>query len=594
MTVAYADPGKGDPAGILAAAQARSVKAATVRDAAARMSAAAAESAGSWSGASQVAFAGAANTSASELGVLASRWGAEAAALDAYGKTVQAIKDEQTVLQLRLDDAERERRSLLRRQQRIRDTMSPLMMLTPAKADDAEQELQTIAGEFAVLGANLFVLRRQWDDLVVRRDAADRACATALSGVDVVGASAAGGSGAVTAADLAGLSATELLILARTNPAALDALRRSDPAAVAAWWAGLSADDQDRLVNDLPAFIGALGGIPPLARVAANRVSATQRVAWLNAQIERLHKAESGTASSPSYWDVVAADPARERLLGYEAERDYLLKAVDGKVQLYLYDPATSSIIEMIGTPGPDTTAVNTYVPGTYTSRFGFYDGSVQQVGRWLNERDSSQVTFVWKVGVFPGENDVTGGADLFRIGEANDQDFTLGKGKQVAAFASELHASLGPTTTTADFNAIGHSWGLAAVTSAEVAGAHFDNVISLAGAGMPDGWEKQDGTTYSHFSYRDALSMAQQTGTVWGGHNPGTSADFIQHQYSRDGDFEVVIPSPGAPYPGAMSTTPPAELLGSTDAMGNHNLIASGAADNWDALNDVLKALGQ
>lgn len=39
-----------------------------------------------------------------------------------------------------------------------------------------------------------------------------------------------------------------------------------------------------------------------------------------------------------------------------------------------------------------------------------------------------------------------------------------------------------------AEQTSIGHSWGLANVTSSEVAGARYDTVISLAGAGMlPD-----------------------------------------------------------------------------------------------------------
>lgn len=47
---------------------------------------------------------------------------------------------------------------------------------------------------------------------------------------------------------------------------------------------------------------------------------------------------------------------------------------------------------------------------------------------------------------------------------------------------------------------------------------------------------------------FRDlALSMAQQTGVVWDGHNPGTSVDFTEHQYTRDGDYEVLIPSEAA-----------------------------------------------
>lgn len=71
------------------------------------------------------------------------------------------------------------------------------------------------------------------------------------------------------------------------------------------------------------------------------------------------------------------------------AERGYLQKVIDGTVQLYLYDPSSLSIVEMIGTPGPETTAINTYIPGTFTSLFSFYHGDVQQVGSWLDSSDT-------------------------------------------------------------------------------------------------------------------------------------------------------------------------------------------------------------
>ncbi|MFT3797003.1 hypothetical protein [Microbacterium sp.] len=259
-------------------------------------------------------------------------------------------------------------------------------------------------------------------------------------------------------------------------------------------------------------------------------------------------------------------------------------------MQLYLYDHTTDSIIEMIGTPGPDTTAINTYVPGTYTSVFSFYNSGVQQVGQWLNT-DPGVVTFVWKVGAFPGENPSDGGQDLTRILEANDETFTLGKGQQIAAFDRELRTAVG-TSTSAEFNGIGHSWGLAAITSAEVAGSDYANVVSLAGAGMPEGWVKHEGTVYSHFSYRDALSMAQQSGVVWEGNNPGASADFVQHQYARDGDYRLLLPTSTAPYAGGVSVTPPAEFLGSTHALDNHNLIASDDPENARVLRDVRDTL--
>lgn len=81
MSVDRADPGRGDPAGMLAASRERASKAATVRAAQVEMRRAAAEADPSvWSGASRESFIVAAAAAATELETLASRWEAESAA----------------------------------------------------------------------------------------------------------------------------------------------------------------------------------------------------------------------------------------------------------------------------------------------------------------------------------------------------------------------------------------------------------------------------------------------------------------------------------------------------------------------------------
>lgn len=99
MSVDRADPGRGDPAGMLAASRERASKATTVRAAQNEMLRAAAEADPSvWSGQARESFVAAAAAAAMELGTLASRWDAESAALSMYGRGVQEVKDQQRVL----------------------------------------------------------------------------------------------------------------------------------------------------------------------------------------------------------------------------------------------------------------------------------------------------------------------------------------------------------------------------------------------------------------------------------------------------------------------------------------------------------------
>lgn len=262
---------------------------------------------------------------------------------------------------------------------------------------------------------------------------------------------------------------------------------------------------------------------------------------------------------------------------------------ITGKVQLYLYDPQSQSIIEMIGTPGPSTTTMNTYVPGTYTSVNSFYSGGVQQVGDWLNVQDSGIVTFVWKQGSFPGEDPATGSANLLRIGEANDEAWALQTGGRLADFQDEVHTSSG-VLAGAQQTAMGHSWGLAAVTASEVKGAQYDQVHSLAGAGMPEQWDNDRDTDYYHWAYTDALTMAQETGAVWDGNIPARESAFASRVFEREGDFTLYLPSSTAP--GGVPTSPPPSMPASTTAFDNHNLIASDRTENQRALEAIQFAI--
>lgn len=171
-----------------------------------------------------------------------------------------------------------------------------------------------------------------------------------------------------------------------------------DATAVNAWWTQLAASNPgalDSLVLGASVIVGSLGGVPPANRVAANAVNAKNRIPLVEAEIRRMSELSlaHGGPDFLAWRDVIG------RL---ERQLDYLQRAADGDVQLYLYEPDSQSIIEMIGTLDVNTTDVITYVPGTFTSVHSFYGDQVQQVGRWLRTNDLASLPSSGRRDCFP------------------------------------------------------------------------------------------------------------------------------------------------------------------------------------------------
>ncbi|MFJ6453496.1 hypothetical protein [Paenarthrobacter sp. NPDC091669] len=366
-----------------------------------------------------------------------------------------------------------------------------------------------------------------------------------------------------------------------TIPGWQQTLRGMDPSKIGAWWAGLKTGAhtavnesgftpvQELLLAAAPAMFGALDGMPALARVRANQLNAPSLLRAAENDLETARKL-SGIGQAHH-------DPNRTKML--ENEVAYLKQVEAGQVQLYLYDRDQSRIVQMIGTPGPDTRHVITYVPGTFTGLNIFYEGGVQQVSTYLNNNVPGTVAFVYKDGRFPGEENTAGGPNLARIGEANDEKLARTSGQQLAGFETGMR--IDPYLNGAEQTGIGHSWGLANVTSSEVAGARYDKVVSLAGAGMLPDWKPQATTEYSNLYYYDLLVHGQgvvnpitKRGAVWEGNNPIHRDEFEQHYYRGPDDDQLR----------AINTVEEGNIL-----MENHNLIASNSEDNLKALENML-----
>ena len=332
MSVDAENPGRGDVAGILAAARERSMKAAAMRDAERELQAAiAGVTPDVWAGEAAAAFVTAASSSATEVAGLAARWDAEASTLSAYGRGVQDIQDRQRLLELQRDEASTD----LRAAERSRGTAAAEELAAVALGGVPDSELSERYERSAARHQQaLDSIERSWQTLIADREAVNRACVSALTGEGVLGRMAPGTLDELRSGDalLAGLTATDLLVLARTNPDLLNKLKASDPAAVRDWWGGLGEDDQTALIVAMPGLIGNLEGVRYRDRDTVNRI-------WLNQQLgeARANLEERGTRAGG--WD-------RERLLGLQG-------ILGGQPRVKGMPAGSSSASPMIGRRSP-------------------------------------------------------------------------------------------------------------------------------------------------------------------------------------------------------------------------------------------------
>lgn len=355
------------------------------------------------------------------------------------------------------------------------------------------------------------------------------------------------------------------------SAALIDDLLAADTAAeaLALWLA--HPELHEELLGAHPAILGGMDGLPAAVRVRANRLNAAEWIRQAQAELDG---------------EFVSA--ARRAFI--EDELAYLRLVQDGTVKLYLYDRAHSRIVEIVGDLDAPPTRVLTYVPGTFTNLGDFYGGKVQQVAVSMTEKVPGTVAFVYKDGVFPGENPDVGGIYMPRIREANEHDRARDAGAQLARF--EVGMRTDPLFAGTEQDAFGHSWGLANVTSSEVAGAEYDKVISLAGAGMLPEWVPDPDTTYADLSYKDALQVAQETGLVWNGNNPRSNPAFEHGDYYRGPDDVVLDRAEAATIDGSPHMYLRPEYF--SVLVDNHDLIASEKPANRKALDAMKELLGK
>ena len=135
------------------------------------------------------------------------------------------------------------------------------------------------------------------------------------------------------------------------------------------------------------------------------------------------------------------------------------------------------------------------FMPGTNATMESFYsstaDGELTSLTRLMVEdppRGVNVAGFVLKQGFFPN----LAAADIVIQGPQVNL-WALPLGSRYAAFEDELDV----ITDSTPLVSVEHSFGSSPGGHAERLGAGFQARVLLAGIGMTDGWEAQDGTDY-------------------------------------------------------------------------------------------------
>lgn len=267
------------------------------------------------------------------------------------------------------------------------------------------------------------------------------------------------------------------------------------PEEAAAWWKGLSREEQEALKNEYPGRIGALDGVPAKDRDDANRILLAaekervgDRIKDIDAQLRKQEAdVEAGRKPDITLGERAALEAEREKLAG---QQDVLNK-LDGRLQdpskepafLLKFDPAGDGKVAVaIGDPDKADN-VATYVPGTGGGLNDGYVGAdidrADITQRLAESEDPSKKTSViaWQDYDSPDWN-IPGPADDYNYKSAAKdlRDFQVG--------LRETHDG-GPSRNTL----IGHSYGGPVVGhAADQDNVKIDNLVHVASPGSGQG----------------------------------------------------------------------------------------------------------
>lgn len=586
------NPGYGVPAEMRADAGRRQSHAGSLRSAAGAASSALGQATDAWQGLAAAALSLKSPRYLAELGVLADQADHHAAALLAYANEVESIQLEQTALKRSEADA---RRSLARVSRERADEQRSVAndpegsrgeaYRLQAREESLRSELGRVSGQLAQLAA--------------RRSSADSAAVAKLTSAEARGGLAGFGAtagvfgqshvslGRMPSLDeLNDLTEVELATVIAMHPELAATLAADvSPEQGAAWWATLTEGQQAALVVGAASLIGALPGMSPVIRSAANRVNAVHRERAIDSRLlELLPRVPGGP-------DAFLRSENHDEYRDLLAEKEYWSKVAAGEKQVYLYGPDNGALIEMAGDPLSAKSALFV-VPGTNTAIKSFMSSNAFTAFAEYQVANADArgpvVAFTILAGPMPH-------LSLDPFDGPQNNAIATASGAKYARFVNEIHTTM-PSLPTLSYE---HSAGSQVGSAAEQNGAHFDIRYLAAGVGATDGFQANPDTKYFSAQAPDDINRyygGLQLGGVGYGVGPEEFADIqlidtgVSPEEAEENLRQIAI---AAAVPGAGIAALPAVADLVASSIEHHNwLMSSDESLNGPILRSVRREL--
>ncbi|WP_404817236.1 alpha/beta hydrolase [Streptomyces thermolineatus] len=266
----------------------------------------------------------------------------------------------------------------------------------------------------------------------------------------------------------------------------------STPAQNAAWWKGLSKEDQQQYLALHPERIGALDGLPSAVRDDANRVVLRTSRGELEMKIAELKKNEPKQEFYDDWWVVgsnTEHDKWQKELDELEGKRDGAAAVqkrldhagTDGLPDAYLLGFDTDKLGHAVVANGNPDTADHTavFVPGTGSNLAGA-DGDMKRMADlWRESSEKApgqQVSTITWIGYDAPQSIVP---------EAMDRSYAVDGAPRLNGFLDGLQTAQGGPDAS-HTTVIGHSYGSTTVGAASMHGdLPADDIIAVGSPGM-------------------------------------------------------------------------------------------------------------
>jgi len=231
--------------------------------------------------------------------------------------------------------------------------------------------------------------------------------------------------------------------------------------------ATMTPEQRRQLVETYPQQVGNTDGVPWDMRVAANRINIGQAILDGRRELER--------TSDPKQRDAV------QRRIGFY--QDLLSEVRDpigrpGRVdrQILAFDPARSSLVELIGDLGT-TKNVGVLVPGMNTT-IADSAANTDTANRFVQAARGDLAMITYLGGPFPQGGFPDG------IDDAMDSSYATDMAPRLVSFSEDVNRVVDAAGRDAAVTYLGHSYGASILGTAEAMGLTADRTIYVEAAG--------------------------------------------------------------------------------------------------------------